>query len=143
MWNKGEHARATIMAQLYELAHNYGPIPYFWIDLMNFAPQDLPPQTVYDLLKSLQPDCIVILNQHIQDGTQITYFPTDVMNGENLLPPPGGHQKERTVEGVKYYLPMECELVSQSWDLGNSGAPGSWFTYGAGLKVPPSAPRPV
>ena len=143
MWNKGGHARATIMAQLYELAHNYGPIPYFWIDMMNWAPQDLPPQTVYDLLKSLQPDCIVILNQHIQDGTKITYFPTDVMNGENLLPPPGGHLKERTVEGVKYYLPMECELVSQSWDKGNSGAPGSWFTYGAGLKVPPSAPKPA
>jgi len=143
MWNKGEHARATIMAQLYELAHNYGPIPYFWIDLLQCAPNDLSPQTVYDLLKSLQPDCIVILNQGIQDGSGIVYFPTDVMNGENLLPPVGGHQKERTVEGVKYYLPMECDLVSQSWDQGNSGAPGSWFTYGAGLKVPPSAPKPA
>jgi len=98
---------------------------------------------VYDLLKSIQPDCIIILNQHIQDGSKITYFPTDVMNGENLLPPAEGHQKERMVDGVKYYLPMECELVSQSWDKGNSGAPGSWFTYGAGLKVPASAPKPA
>lgn len=143
MWNKGAHARATIMAQLYELAHDYGPIPYFWIDMMNWAPQDLSPQTVYDLLKSLQPDCVVILNQHIQDGTKMNYFPTDVMNGENLLPPPGGHQKQRTVDGVKYYLPMECELVSQTWKNANSGAPGSWFTYGADLNVPPSAPRPA
>ena len=143
-WNKHPNARAIILAQLYELATNYGKIPYFWIDMMNWAPQDLPAQEVYDLLKSLQPDTIVIMNQHVQDGTSIKYFPTDVLNGEIRTPPEAGHQPVRQVKGTTYYLPFESEMVSQAWqgrsvskiDIGTT----SWFTYGPDKSFPQSTP---
>jgi len=143
-WNPHPNARAIILAQLYELAANYGEIPYFWIDMMCWAPEDLSAQEVYDTLKNLQPNTIVILNQHVQDGTKIRYFPTDVMNGEITVPPEKGHQRFREVKGKKYYLPFEFEPVSQTWK-GKSVAktpygPGSWFTYGAGKKFRASRP---
>ena len=115
--------------------------------MMNWAPKDLPAQEVYDLLKNLQPDTIVILNQHIQDGSKIRYFPTDILNGEVKLPPATGHQPFREVGGKKYYLPFEFEPVSQG-TKGKSVAktpsgPGCWFTYGAGRSFPASFPLPV
>ena len=63
-FNPSPNARAIILAQLYELASRYGEIPYFWIDMMYWAPPDLSAQEVYDALKSLQPGTIVIMNQH-------------------------------------------------------------------------------
>ena len=126
--------RAVVLWQLRELATRYGEIPYFWIDMMNWAPADLKPQEVYDLLKNINPDCVVILNQHIQDGRKIAYFPTDVLNGEVTCPPASGHQAVRTVGGASYYLPFEFEPCSQ-WRP-NQKSPGNqtyvWFTYGAG-----------
>jgi len=144
-WNKNANARSIILAQLYELAANYGKIPYFWIDMMNWAPRDLPAQEVYDLLKGLQPDTIVIMNQHIQDGTKIKYFPTDILNGEVRLPPAKGHQPFRQVAGKKYYFPFEFEPVSQGRKGIKSVAktpmgPGAWFTYGSGRSFPASTP---
>jgi hypothetical protein len=146
-WEPAPDARAVILAQLYELASNYGEIPYFWIDMMNWAPKDLPTQEVYDLLKNLQPNTIVIMNQHIQDGTTIKYFPTDILNGEVQLPPEKGHQPLREVNGSKYYLPFEFEPVSQRRDAAQSVAatpmgPGVWFTYGDGQSFPASRPFP-
>ena len=40
-WKPDPNARAVILAQLYELATEYGEIPYFWLDMMNWAPPDL------------------------------------------------------------------------------------------------------
>lgn len=147
-WLEHANARNIILAQLYELAANYGEIPYFWIDMMNWAPEDLPAQEVYDLLRNLQPDAMVIMNQHIQDGTEIKYFPTDVMNGEIHLPPESGHDPAREVDGDTYYLPFEFEPVSQQREDAKSVANtplgrGTWFTYGAGREFPASAPFPA
>lgn len=148
MWggtfNKTPNSRAIILAQLYELAANYGEIPYFWIDMMYWAPDDLSAQQVYDLLKNLQPNTIVIINQHVQDGSKIRYFPTDVLNGEVKLPPPTGHQPIREVDGKKYYLPFEFEPISQ-WGTGwakTPVGPGCWFTYGSGRSFKASLPLP-
>jgi hypothetical protein len=146
-WDKNPNARAIILAQLYELATNYGKIPYFWIDMMNWAPKDLPPQEVYDMLKSINPDAIVIMNQHVQDGTEIKYFPTDILNGEIKTPPEQGHQAFRKVEDKTYYLPFEFEPTSQAW-TGRSYAKthlgmASWFTYGPGKSFPESTPLPA
>ena len=58
-WNPDPNARAIILAQLYELATQYGEIPYFWIDMKNWAPADLSTQEIYDCLKTLQPNCVV------------------------------------------------------------------------------------
>ncbi|MHC4441837.1 MAG: alpha-L-fucosidase [Planctomycetota bacterium] len=143
-WNKHPNARAIILAQLYELASNYGEIPYFWMDMMCWAPEDLSAQEIYDALKNAQPNTVVIFNQHIQDGTKIRYFPTDILNGEIKTPPERGHQPIREVKGTKYYLPFEFEPVSQSWKSKSVAktpfGPGSWFTYGAGKEFPESRP---
>ena len=140
------NARAVILAQLYELATRFGPIPMFWIDMPNWAPADLPPQQIYDALKGLQPDTIVLLNQHVNDGRKIYHFPTDVLNGELTPPPVTGHDPWRKVGETTYYLPFEYALVSQqraggaTWDpLG----PSCWFTYGEGKSFTPSQTFPA
>jgi hypothetical protein len=98
-WNPNRNARAIILAQLYELATKYGEIPYFWFDMMNWAPPDLSAHEIYDALKTVQPNAVVIFNQQVQDGTKIHYFPTDVVNGELVPPPVKGHDPFRTVNG--------------------------------------------
>lgn len=104
---RADSPRAVILYQLRELATRYGEIPYFWIDLMNWAPADLKPQEVYDLLKNVNPNPVVILNQHIQDGSTLRYFPTDIVYGEVTMPPAAGHQAIRNVGGTNYYLPFD------------------------------------
>ncbi|MCF7731292.1 MAG: alpha-L-fucosidase [Akkermansiaceae bacterium] len=149
-WMPHPNARAIILAQLHELASRYGEIPYFWIDMPNWRPPDLSTQEIYDAIKNQQPQAVVILNQSIQNGRVISYFPTDVVNGEVALPPAGGHQPFRRVNGKRYYLPFEFEPVSQSirdatmtptttpW-----GQIGAWFTFGEGKGFPASQPIPA
>lgn len=135
-WLPNPQARAIILAQLNELATRYGKIPYWFIDMDYWAPKDLPMQDIYDLLKSHNPDTIVLINEHIQDGTKITAWPSDVLNGEVTMPPATGHQIVRGVQGKKYYLPFEYEPESQR--RGNALA---WFTYGEGRSFVPSHTR--
>jgi len=145
-WAPDPNARAIVLAQLYELATQYGEIPYFWLDMMNWAPPNLSTQEIYDALKSLQPSAVVMFNQHVQDGTKINYFPTDVVNGELVPPPATGHGPFRTVDGKTYYLPFEYSLVSQSRDDGikyDPLGPSCWFTYGEGRGFTDSRPFPA
>lgn len=145
-WNRDPNARAMILAQLYELATQYGEIPYFWIDMKNWGPDDLSTQEIYDCLKSLQPNCVVEFNQHVQDGEKIAYFPTDVVDGELTLPPAAGHNPRRTIDGKSYYLPFDYNRVSQSRPGGYEDdplGPSCWFTYGEGKSFPPSHPFPA
>ncbi len=140
------NARAIILAQLYELATRFGEIPYFWIDMKNWAPADLSTQEIYDELKTLQPNCVVEFNQHVQDGTKIAYFPTDVLDGELTPPPAAGHNPIRKVGDKTFYLPFDYNLVSQSRVGGykyDPIGPSCWFTYGEGKKFPPSLPFPA
>ncbi|MBU0719021.1 MAG: hypothetical protein KJ749_12290, partial [Planctomycetes bacterium] len=115
-------------------------------DMMNWAPPDLGTQEIYDTLKSLQPNAIVMFNQHVQDGTKINYFPTDVVNGELVPPPATSHDPLRTVNGKTHYLPFEYSLVSQSREGGieyDPLGPSCWFTYGKGRTFKPSHPFPA
>jgi alpha-L-fucosidase len=145
-WNPHPNARAIILAQLYELATQFGEIPYFWIDMKCWGPTDLSTQQIYDCLRSLQPNCVVEFNQHVQDGAQIAYFPTDVVDGELTPPPAAGHNPLRTVGGKNRYLPFDYNLVSQCRAGGYSNdplGPSSWFTYGKGKNFTPSHPFPA
>jgi len=145
-WKTQPNARAIILAQLYELATRYGEIPYFWLDMMNWAPADLTTQTIYDMLKTLQPKAVVEFNQQVQDGSKIRYFPTDVVDGELTPPPAAGHNPFRTIDGKTYYLPFDYNLVSQSRPGGykyDPLGPSCWFTYGEGKKFTPSHPLPA
>jgi hypothetical protein len=142
-WMKHPNARAIILAQLNELATKYGEIPYFWLDMGNWRPNNLSVQELYDSIKNVQPNAVVILNQHVQDGQTLRYFPTDVMNGELLPPPASGHQIYRTVNEKSYYLPFEHEPVSQRRAKGvqtPAGNVGTWFTYGEGQTFETSKP---
>jgi len=125
--------KKIILAQLTELAENYGEIYEFWMDMQCWADTSLNPQDTYNLLKKIQPNTIVHFNQHVQDGTKINYFPTDILNGEERIPPVDGHQAIRNIDNTSYYLPFEYEITSQRCDhrtLGNGLMGGSvWFTY--------------
>jgi Alpha-L-fucosidase len=145
-WSPNPNARATVLAQLYELATQFGEIPYFWLDMGNWAPPDLSIQEIYDALKTLQPNAVVEFNQHVQDGTKIRYFPTDVVDGELVPPPATGHSPLRTVEGKTYYLPFDYNLVSHTRPGGikyDPLGPSCWFTYGEGKGFAPSRPFPA
>jgi alpha-L-fucosidase len=139
-WNpiiKKELANHTpkeiILAQLAELAQNYGEIFEFWLDMQCWSDTSLIPQEIYSFLKSKSPQSIVHFNQQVQDGTLIKYFPTDIVNGEERIPPEGGHNPNRIINIKKYYVPFEYEITSQRCDnrtLGNGLMKGSvWFTY--------------
>ncbi len=145
-WYPHPNARAIILAQLCELATQYGEIPYFWMDMMNWAPENLTAQEIYDCLKTLQPKSVVLFNQHIEDGTKIVHFPTDVLNGELHLPPESGHTPLRKVGDKICFLPFEFEPVSQSRPGGYTYdplGPSCWFTYGEGRNFKPSHPFPA
>lgn len=70
---------------------------------------------VYRLIKSLSPDCIIVMNQAFYQSRrnlgrlcEAASFPTDVINTEDSLPPPEGHDPNIKVEGKAYYMPMEA-----------------------------------
>lgn len=139
-WNptiKDELEKTTpkmiILSQLTELAKNYGDIYAFWLDMQCWADSSLTPQESYDLLKDINPKTFVHFNQHVQDGSKIRYFPTDILNGEERIPPVAGHNPNRTINNKNYYLPFEYEITSQRCDsltLGNGLMKGSvWFTF--------------
>ena len=125
--------KSVIIAQLRELSENYGAIFEFWLDMQCWADSTLASQELYDVLKRKNPKTIVHFNQQVQDGTAIKYFPTDITNGEERLPPVAGHKSAYTIFGNSYYLPFEYELTSQRCDersLGHGLMGGSvWFTY--------------
>ncbi|NIA16646.1 MAG: hypothetical protein GWP08_21560, partial [Nitrospiraceae bacterium] len=95
--------------QITELLTKYGPISVMWFDGMGPAsPARL--QEAYDTVKSLQPDCLVMLNQGYTDGTHLRHWPTDLVSGERTRPPFEGHNARMEHNGKTYYIPMEvCE----------------------------------
>jgi alpha-L-fucosidase len=126
---------AFCRGQIGELLTGYGPIAEIWLDI----PWDMGPDTegvltrLYDHIKSLQPDCLVLLNQGFVDGGGVremapTYahreyglppvplWPKDLNNGEVTAPPPSGHEPKIPVRGRTYYLPMEtCDTLAHHW----------------------------
>jgi len=144
-WNKNPNARALILAQLHEIATKYGPIPFFWIDMPAWIPADLSIQEIYDSLKNVNPDCIVLFNEWRNHASApISHFPTDVLTGEMHQHHVGdGHNPVRKVGDKTYYIPFEYEPCSQQrgTNYPDHDYPGAvWFTYGEGKDFTPSKP---
>ena len=121
--------------QIEELLTGYGPIAEIWLDI----PWDMGPDTdqvlarLYTHIKSLQPECLVLLNQSFVDGSSVremapTYchrefgrpsvplWPKDLVNGEVIPPPAAGHDPRIPVRGATFYLPMEtCDTLAHHW----------------------------
>ena len=145
-FNPQPDADKVLLAQLEELCSQYGKIFLFWLDMANWRPKNITVQDLYDFIKQRQPEALVHFNQHIQDGSKIVYFPTDVLNGEERIPPAAGHEKMRVVDGRIYYLPFEFEVCLQQVDadVGKGYMRGTrWFTYSGGRPgMPVSHPIP-
>jgi len=72
---------------------------------------------LYQLIKRYSPDCLVVMNQGFDQSRrnqgricEPASWPSDVINGEDSLPPPEGHNPQIMFESKKYYLPMETWL---------------------------------
>ncbi|MBV8477519.1 MAG: alpha-L-fucosidase [Acidobacteria bacterium] len=70
---------------------------------------------LYRLIKSLSPDCIIVMNQAFYQSRrnlgricEAKSWPTDVINGEDTLPPPEGHDPHVRFDDKTYYMPMEA-----------------------------------
>jgi alpha-L-fucosidase len=136
---KPDEYEKFVHAQLSELLTNYGPITMLWFDI----PWDMGPdmlgalRRLYAHCKSLQPDCVILLNQGFVDGsfvekrlpsylgkdlsqTPAPIWPKDINNGERTTPPPTGHNPRITFEGTQYYIPNEvCDtLGNERWFWG-------------------------
>ncbi|MBV9301265.1 MAG: alpha-L-fucosidase [Acidobacteriaceae bacterium] len=70
---------------------------------------------LYRLVKKLNPECVIVMNQAFYQSkrnqgrtAEPKSWPTDVINGEDQLPPPEGHDPHLKFEGKTYYLPFEA-----------------------------------
>ena len=70
---------------------------------------------LYRLIKSMSPDCIIVMNQAFYQSKrnlgricEPASWPSDVINTEDTLPPPEGHEPNIKFEGKTYYMPMEA-----------------------------------
>jgi alpha-L-fucosidase len=69
---------------------------------------------LYRLIKKYSPNGVIVMNQAYYQSKknlgricEAASFPTDVINGEDQLPPPEGHDPQIKFEGKTYYMPME------------------------------------
>jgi alpha-L-fucosidase len=70
---------------------------------------------LYRLIKSLSPDCIIVMNQAFYQSRrnmgricEPKSWPTDVINTEDTLPAPEGHDPHISMDGKMRYMPMEA-----------------------------------
>jgi alpha-L-fucosidase len=110
--------------QLTELATNYPEVRYYWLDIPRAAS---PAQraTLYDMLRRLNPKCVVLFNQGFIDpkklktltveNTKSVSWPTDILNSErDVIPEPFVNQQ--TWQGKSHFLGYEhCDVVGKDW----------------------------
>lgn len=112
------HYQEFMDAQLTELLTSYGPIRAIWFDGvwdMDSRPREDQPGIwglyhQYELIHSLQPDCLIGNNHHLVpfEGEDIQIFERDVP-GDNTA----GYSGEN---GISASLPLEtCQTMNESW----------------------------
>ncbi len=115
-------------AQLTELLQRYPDLEELWIDIPLILPMGYR-RELYEHCASLQPNCLIIMNNGIPDKQGIVYqhsWPTDVVTIERDLPKVNGIVKsQRTSRGWEtrheycgeyFYLPAEiCDTMGMEW----------------------------
>ena len=130
LWDRHEPSYADAAAyrtymkrQLTELLTRYGPVAELWLDGGWTRPASewgIP--EIYDLVKSLQPECQVSVNWTVgadsgnlvpadqQAGDPFRYFPADFRTADPYLPK-FPDPKTFTHDGLTYYLPFEATVT--------------------------------
>ncbi len=110
----GDKYYQLIKHHLTELHSKY---PHTFYQLLDITWKISPEQRweLYRLIKHYSPNCIVVMNQaYYQSRRNLgricepKSWPTDVINAEDTLPPPEGHNPHIGFEGKTYYMPMEA-----------------------------------
>ena len=118
-WDKTNGEDTTfIKNQLTELLTNYGPITVMWFDgwawMVGYG--DVPYASIRDHIKSIQPECLVLDNNHFHnlDSTELMVYERPV---EGI--PPAGNEYPGEVCGCArrdqvwfYHPPGNCDLYS-------------------------------
>jgi alpha-L-fucosidase len=102
-----------IKQQLTELHSKYANTFYQLLDITWKLSSDQR-WDLYRLIKKYSPHGIVVMNQAYYQSKrnlgricESKSWPTDVINGEDTMPPPEGHDLRVKFEGKTYYMPME------------------------------------
>jgi alpha-L-fucosidase len=113
-------------AQVTELLTQFGPIAEMFVDIPGVLGRGYRQFHYHDMAR-LQPETVIIMNSGISDQGKydVSYaWPSDLIALETQLPPRGGHQKWREIEGRRYYLPGElCNSIRKY----ARGARWFWF----------------
>lgn len=133
LWDRHEPSYANdaaynqyLLRQLEELMSHYGPVCELWLDGGWDKPRDRWPLVeIYELVRRLQPDCQVAVNQTIglpsapdssvppaeqREGYPIRYFPADFRLWDPALPA-NPDPKVFSHGGGLYYLPFEATVT--------------------------------
>ena len=115
-WNSPvpEAYYAVIKQHLTELHSRYPNTFYQLLDI-TWKLSQAQRWELYRLIKSLSPDCIVVMNQAFYQSRrnqgricEPASWPTDVINTEDSLPPSEGQNPHIPFDNRTYYLPMEA-----------------------------------
>lgn len=124
-WNAGNLPEDFIHlahGQLTELIQNYPDISYYWLDIPRAASAEQR-QALYDLIKRLRPDTVVLFNHGLERpkgpltiaGFQAAW-PTDVLNTERYPVRPGEFSQTQTWQDKQYELGYEhCDCLGKEW----------------------------
>lgn len=107
------------LAQLEELLTGYGKIGEVWIDIPAVLSRDYR-NRLYARIAAWQPQTVIMMNHGIGDGSLLNTdkaWPTDILAIERFLPNSrSGHERWRSIEGNRYYIPGEvCDPIGREW----------------------------
>ncbi len=113
-------------AQLTELLTEYGQIMEIWINNPRVLGRGYRAY-LYSHLANLQPNCLIVMHNGVGDGTTYNIhqaWPSDIITMSRSLPPKTGHEKWRTIEGRRYYMPGEVvDTLGKEWFFVDSDSP--------------------